>query len=100
MKFWYRLAITLGIPVRELQERISSEEFTYWIAYDRLDPIGNLHQDYNAALVALTTAQVHAKKGKKLKIQDFVLDFEGPKKLTKATDIYNYFRLLSNNGGN
>ena len=48
----------------------------------------------------MTMAQIHAKKGKKLKLQDFVLNFERPKRLNKATDIYNYFKLLSDNGGN
>jgi len=92
----------MGIPVRELMQRIDSEELAYWIAYDRLDPIGNIHHDYNSALIALNIAQVHAKKGKRYKISDFMLDFEGRKKMTDPQDIHNYFKLLSKSthGGN
>ena len=90
----------MGIPVQEPQERISSEEFTYWLAYDRLDPVGNVHQDYNAAMIAMTMAQVNSGKRKKYKLSDFILDFEGPKKLKDPHAIYNYFKALSKNGDN
>jgi len=30
---WFFLAETLGIPVSECQERVSSAEFTEWMAY-------------------------------------------------------------------
>ena len=83
------------MSVREAQERIDSEEFTYWQAYNRLDPIGNERKDYHAALIAHTVASVHSKK--KLKFDDFVLKFD-PKKKTGMTDpkqIMNYFRKLA-----
>jgi len=74
---------------------MSSQEFTQWIAYNNLDPIGDVRQDYNAALIARTIAQVNAKKGKVYKLEDFKLDFEGPEKMKDPKDIMNFFRLLS-----
>lgn len=43
--FWHRLALALGMPVAEAQRRISSREFSRWIAYDRMRPIGSERMD-------------------------------------------------------
>ena len=94
MKFWFKLALKLGMPVREAQERIDSQEFTYWMAYNNLDPIGNDRGDYQTALVAHTVASAHSKK--RLKLDDFVLKFgEDKKKLSDPDMIKNYFKSLA-----
>jgi len=38
--FWHRLALALGSTVEELQVRMSSHEFTHWIAYANVEPFG------------------------------------------------------------
>ena len=84
------------MSVRECQERIDSEEFTYWQAYYNLDPFGNERGDLQAGMMAYTTAASHAgKKGKKLKFEDFVLKFQDDKKrMTDPKQIMNYFKTL------
>lgn len=81
--------------VREAQERIDSDEFTYWLAYHQLDPIGNERADYQSALIAHTVASAHSKK--RPKFDDFVLKFgeEKKNKLTSSDQILEYFKGLS-----
>jgi hypothetical protein len=39
---WHRLALALGgMTVSELKRRMSSEEFTNWIAFDQIEPFGD-----------------------------------------------------------
>ncbi len=50
-----------------------------WKAFHRINPIGEYRGDLQAALIAFTFAQAHKPKGKKLKFDDFVLNFKGRK---------------------
>ena len=43
----------------ELQARMSSREFTAWLAYDTLDPIGAARGDLQAGIVASTVANAY-----------------------------------------
>ena len=81
------------MSVREAQERIEADEFTYWLAYNRLDPIGSERGDYQTALIAHTTASVHSKK--KLKFDDFLLKFGETNRMTDPAKIRNYFKTLA-----
>jgi len=88
------LTLALGHKsVRAAQESIDGDEFTYWMAYNQLDPIGNQRSDYQTALIAHTTASCQSKK--KLKFDDFLLKFGETKKLTDPASIYNYFKTLA-----
>ena len=79
--------------VREAQERIDADEFTYWMAYNRLDPIGNERGDYQTALVAHTVASTQSKK--KLKFDDFILKFGERKRMTDPAKIHSYFKSMA-----
>lgn len=82
------------MSVREAQERIDADEFTYWMVYNKLDPIGNERSDYQAALISHTVASVNSKK--RLKLENFLLKFgEGSGKLTDPEAIKKYFKGLS-----
>lgn len=49
----------MGIPIAELQERVSSREFAeYWAAY-QLDPWGPELEDHRTGIVASTIANVN-----------------------------------------
>ena len=41
MYFWHKLALRLGMTVREVQEKVDAKEFAMWVAYDRMNPIGD-----------------------------------------------------------
>lgn len=46
----------MGVPVGELQRRITGREFREWLAYDRINPIGTVDrlESMLATLTALT----------------------------------------------
>lgn len=74
------------MSVRRAQEEISSAEFAEWIAYDRLEPIGDRRSDYQAAVIAYVTAQCHSSK--RLDPAEFLKMFEfGPNRPASADDI-------------
>ncbi len=71
----------LHCSVAEAQERIDSQEFAEWMAYDRVDPFGEHRADLRAALVASVIANSNRGKNKSaFKLEDFMLDFSGEKK--------------------
>lgn len=52
---------------------MSSREFSEWIAFDKISPIGRERDDFLFALVAWTIAEANrSRKGKKYKISDFI----------------------------
>ncbi len=74
--FWFRLAAKLGLSVREAQARISSPEFAEWLAFNRLDPIGEERADARAALIALAvTRAAWSGKGRAPRFEDFMPDY-------------------------
>lgn len=69
----FRLALAMGMPVRDLLGRISGRELAEWIAFDLVEPIGGLRGDYQAAVVAATvTNGLRGGKGKRLGLDDFL----------------------------
>lgn len=70
----FRLALAFGCPAREVIDRVSSEEFTYWLAFYRLEPWGCDPDDWRAALVASVTANAAGGKkgGKPFKTSEFI----------------------------
>jgi hypothetical protein len=69
--FLFRLAAHLGLTVQQIEETMTSAEFSEWQAFDLY------HQPLNdgwrqAAMVAATTAAPHTPKGRTLNPDDFV----------------------------
>lgn len=78
------MSLALGIPVAELQSRMSSREFAEWLAYDRIDPYGQERGDLQAAIIASTTASCAPVKHKKRpRPIDFMPKFGKPKPTLK-----------------
>jgi hypothetical protein len=72
-RFHFRLALALGCTVAELLDRVSSEEMTGWLAFDRVEPIGAWRMDYGFAMLAALQANINRKKGAKaFKTVDFM----------------------------
>lgn len=58
-RFAFRLALQLGMTVRELLSRIGSDELTEWMAFHALEPFGDVRADYRAGVIASTFANAH-----------------------------------------
>jgi hypothetical protein len=77
--------LALGATVEELQERMSSAEFTQWKAYQNLEPFGYEMENFRMGVVASTMVNVAPrKKGTKpLQPSDFYpAKKKGPIKLS------------------
>ena len=57
-KFWFVLALALGATVGELQDRMTSSEFSEWRAYYEKDPFGTLRSDYQSGQICSTIANI------------------------------------------
>ena len=69
----FRLALALGLPVRELLARMGSDELTEWMAFYQLEPFGDFRADLRSAIVASTLANAHrSKEGKPFTPEDFM----------------------------
>jgi hypothetical protein len=57
-RFWHTLALALGATVEELQARMSSSEFSSWLAFYRLEPFGEVRADFRTGLLCATVANL------------------------------------------
>ena len=71
---WFRLAAHLGATVGELQERMSSAEFTHWIAFFSMEPWGYDVEMWRMGMISATTANAAGPKkgGKAWRPDDFI----------------------------
>lgn len=90
-RFSFRLALALGMTVRELLSRIGADELSEWIAYASLEPFGAIRGDLQAGIVASTIAGA---LGGKATPGDFLLTFE-PKKEKTGAELEAFFRNLA-----
>lgn len=80
MFFVYRLALALKKTVAELLATMDSDEFTHWIAFDRLSPIGDERADLRAGIIASTVANCHRSPNRDpFRPSDFMVEY-GKKK--------------------
>lgn len=80
----FRLALALGLPVREMLASMGSDELTEWMAYYQLEPFGDYRADYRSGVVASTFANAHRPKDAgPFKPEDFMPFLDKPK-ATKA----------------
>ena len=92
---WFRLAKRFGMPVSVLQQSMDAREFAEWLAYDKMDPIGDERQEYMLAQIPYIFALVNAgKKGRKIKLSDF-LPKHGPKRRASNKDLAGKFRAFA-----
>lgn len=76
MRIWFRLSLAMGIPVGELQQRMTSWEFSHWVALYQMDPWGEERADLRNAMVCATLANIHRGKGsKRVTIGDYMPRF-------------------------
>jgi hypothetical protein len=98
IKFWHRLAIALGMTLKEVQSRVDSAEFSRWQAYYKVEPFGEERADMRSAVIASTLANIHRGKGKAYTLNDFMIDFSGKEKKSakEMSDIFSLFAGVHN----
>jgi hypothetical protein len=68
------------MAVAEAKERISSNEFTDWMAYAELEPFGEERADLRAGIIASTIANVNrGRHSRSYGARDFMPVFDGPR---------------------
>jgi len=78
----FRLALSLGLTVREMLQRVGSDELTEWMAFYQLEPFGDFRADYRSGVIASTFANAHrAQDASPFRVEDFMpfLEKETPK---------------------
>jgi len=72
-RFKFRLALALGMTVRQLETQIENSELMEWMAFFGLEPWGSVRDDYRAGLIAATLVNVNGGKkgGKAAEAGDF-----------------------------
>ena len=71
--FYIELALRLGRTKREMLATVSSYDLAEMIAYNRIQPIGELRADLRAGIVASTLANIHRGKNREAYTpQDFM----------------------------
>ncbi len=59
----FRLALCLGMTVEELGVRMSSRELSEWLAFERIEPFGDVRADIRQAMTTMFIANQWRKKG-------------------------------------
>lgn len=79
----FRLALSLGMTVAELSQRMDSRELSEWMAYFGIEPFGEERADLRAGIVASTIANVNrGKNTNPFAPKDFMPNFGKPKEQT------------------
>ena len=70
--FLFRLSLTLGKTVNELEHTLGSGELSEWKAYYSIEPFGQERDNWNTAMVAATVANYSGKLKVAKNIDDFM----------------------------
>ena len=81
--------------------RMSGEELTDWQAYEMAHgPLGPVRGDWHAALIASTLVAVNrGKKGKRPKVEDFLLDWKSREALADPLEMEKVGKMLASRLG-
>jgi len=66
-----RLALSMGCSVRELFERFG-DELKWWIAYDRVEPIGEIRGDFRVGQLCAMVAAVGSSGKSRISPSDYM----------------------------
>ena len=91
MEFRFKLALQLGMTVADLSDRLTAAEEAHWIAYYRINPFGDERADVRSAQICQLLYNIHAPKGKKSEVADFMPYRKKKPAQTTAQDIRNNF---------
>ena len=71
------MALRLGKTLAELEQSLSASEFYYWVAFDRINPIGDERHDWHSAQI---TSAIYRSQGAKVEFEDCLMKFRTEKK--------------------
>ena len=96
-RFYFRLALALGCTVRELLERLDSQELAEWTAYAEIEPWGEERADLRSGIHAAATVNLWRGKGQRpCQASDFMPKFGQPEpRQNLKIDFATYFRGLA-----
>lgn len=83
----FRLSCRLGIPVCELEQRITYRDLLDYDEFFEQELEVPSRMDYYLMLIAHGISRLWTKKGKKLELKDFKLTFKPPKPKEPPTPI-------------
>lgn len=84
----FRLALSLGRTVAELESTMSSSEFEEWCEYYTMEPFGAWRDNYHAAQLCALTYNVHRGKQQPAKLADFFYIDQETKSDAKAAEFF------------
>ena len=88
----------MGIPIRELQDRVSSKDFALYQAFDKVDPIGMSRFDMGVGIICQIMAQLQGAKN--TKVSDFMPDYDGTLRPKKTPDqMWSVMRMFTTAAG-
>ncbi len=82
------------MSVREAQEKIDSQEFAHWIAFNQLEPFGEERQDLRFAMVCCLIANSQSRKT--FKLEDFMLKFDHDRKPMDSEEAQSILKSILN----
>ncbi len=74
------------MSVARAQREIDSAEFSEWLAYDQIDPIGQQREDLRAGIIAATVANSSGNSKHQFKPEEFMPRFGEPPKRQTAEE--------------
>jgi hypothetical protein len=88
----------MGVPLRELQARISSSDFALYYASERLDPSIEDRLEVGNGIICDTLAKLHGAKGSK--IINYIPKWDAePKKKKTMKQFFNMFKKITKSLG-
>lgn len=88
--FLCRLALNMGKSLREVGA-LSASELVYWMAYQRIEPFGDLVRDWHVAQTPHLLATLHARRGQRPKFSDFLLAAAKPARAMTPEESVSFF---------
>ena len=78
------MSLVLGIPINQMLDQMDARELAEYLAFDQIEPIGDIRADAAAGVIASTVANCHRSKGKSFTPMDFMPFADRParKKMT------------------
>lgn len=73
VRFGFRLCLAMRDP--HLLRRLTAKQFQRWMLYERIEPFGELREDYRAAQVVAMIHNVAVKPEHQKSIEDLLLRF-------------------------
>lgn len=92
--FLFRLAGHLKKTVAELEQDLSHREFIEWVAFSKIEPIGDARNDYLFGCLMQTLVSCHSTT--KFKLSDFIPDWIAENKPATAEQMINAFAVMGN----